>query len=251
MIPKIIHYCWLSDDPFPKKVEQYIASWKRYLPDYEFVLWNFNRFDKNESLWVKQAFEAQKYAYAADYLRLYALYHFGGIYLDSDVEVFKSFDDLLDLPYMLGTEGDGWIEAGIMGAEKGSDWVKDCLDFFDKPFIKEDGTYDMKTLPQVMNHIISKNRIITVSERDEIFDNSRLNYNTEIYLFPKDYFCAKDMGTGIVHKTVNTYSVHNFAMSWIDNKTKFLPNIKRWLIKVFGEKPVMIVVNIVKRVIGR
>jgi mannosyltransferase OCH1-like enzyme len=79
-------------------------SWKKHLPDYEFMWWNFERFDKNSSLWVKQAFESKKYAFAADYIRLHALYNYGGIYLDTDVEVLKSFDDLLDLPYFIGKE---------------------------------------------------------------------------------------------------------------------------------------------------
>ena len=89
MIPKIIHYCWLSNDPIPEKLQEYMKSWKEKLPDYEFKLWNFDCFDINSSQWVKEAFEAKKYAFAADYIRLYAVYNYGGIYMDMDVEVIK------------------------------------------------------------------------------------------------------------------------------------------------------------------
>ena len=118
MIPKIIHYCWLSNDPIPTNLQKYMKSWEKYLPDYEFWLWDFNRFDINSSIWVKEAFEAKKYAFAADYIRCYALYNYGGIYLDMDVEVLKSFNDLLHLPYFLCQEEKAPIEAAVIGSEK-------------------------------------------------------------------------------------------------------------------------------------
>ena len=118
MIPKIIHLCWLSGDPYPAKIAKCLDTWKKHLPDYEVMLWDTNRFDLNSSIWVRQAFEKKKYAFAADYIRFYALYHYGGIYLDSDVEVLKSFDDLLDLPYFMGAEKAHTPEAAIIGAEK-------------------------------------------------------------------------------------------------------------------------------------
>ena len=90
MIPKIIHYCWLSNDPIPSNIQHYMDSWKKYLPDYEFIHWNFDKFDKSSSRWVSEAFDNKKYAFAADYIRLYALYHYGGIYLDMDVDVYHN-----------------------------------------------------------------------------------------------------------------------------------------------------------------
>ena len=116
-------------------------SWKEKLPDYEFILWNFDRFDKNSSKWVTQAFDNKKYAFAADYIRFYALYNYGGIYLDSDVEVLKSLDDLLDLPYFMGAEKAQTPVAASIGAEKACDWIKACLDYYiDRPFINDDGS---------------------------------------------------------------------------------------------------------------
>ena len=103
MIPKIIHFCWLSDDPYPQEIQRCLDSWKEILPDYEIWKWDRKRFDINSVPWTKEAFESKKYAFAADYIRLYALYNYGGIYLDSDVLMYKSFNPLLNLPYFIGS----------------------------------------------------------------------------------------------------------------------------------------------------
>ena len=124
MIPKVIHYCWLSGDPIPEKLQRCMDSWKKFLPDYEFVLWDLERFDIKTSQWVKEAFEARKYAFAADYIRLYAVYNYGGIYMDMDVEVVRPFDDLLASPYILGLESEKGVEAGVFGAERYSLFLK-------------------------------------------------------------------------------------------------------------------------------
>lgn len=83
MIPKIIHYCWLSGDEVPENLKKCMDSWKKIIPDYEFVKWDFTKFDKSSSAWVSEAFDNRKYAFACDYIRLYAVYNYGGIYLDS------------------------------------------------------------------------------------------------------------------------------------------------------------------------
>ncbi|WP_290840921.1 glycosyltransferase [Flavobacterium sp.] len=234
MIPKKIHYCWLSGDPFPELIAKCISGWSEKLPDYEFVLWDANRFNIQNNLWVKQAFEAKKYAFAADFIRLYAVYTQGGIYLDTDIEVVKPFDDLLRLPYFIGSEGHSNIEAGIFGAEAGQTWLGDCLKYYDnREFIKPDGTFDILTLPRIMNQQIEQNREIVEASKTEIFA-SDLRDESKLFIFPKDFFCAKDHGTGIVEKTENTYAIHHFAMSWVGAKTTFLPNLKRKLMAVFG-----------------
>jgi len=235
MIPKIIHYCWLSGDEFPPLIQKCIDSWKEKLPDYEFMLWDTNRFNLEDNIWVKQAFERKKYAFAADYIRLYAVYNYGGIYLDTDVEVIKSFNDLLERPYFVGTEGLGFIEAAVFGAEKNSPWVKQCLDYYTgKSFINDDGTYNTLTLPRIMNSQISKIRTIKEIKPFNIEVNLQREDTNSLYMFPEDFFTAKNHGTGVIEKTANTYSIHHFAMSWVPKSTKFLPNIKRKLMAVFG-----------------
>ena len=121
MIPKVIHLCWLSGDPYPPMIQSCIETWKKYCPDYDIMLWDTKQFNVNSIPWTKQAFEAKKFAFAADYIRLYAVYNYGGIYLDSDVEVLKSFDDVLELPYFVCQEVDSnSIELAAFGAEKGT-----------------------------------------------------------------------------------------------------------------------------------
>ena len=157
MIPKKIHYCWLSEDAMPASFMYNIESWRKNLPDYEFVKWDRKRFPLGKNIWVRQAFERKKYAFAADYIRLYALATEGGIYLDCDVEVLKSFNDLLHLPYFICRENSPQgIEAAVMGAEKGIPWIMQSLGYYHgRKFVNEDGVEQTAVLPSVLTHVIS------------------------------------------------------------------------------------------------
>ena len=218
MIPKIIHYCWLSGDPFPESIQRCIDSWKRILPDYEFILWDTNRFSLSSSEWVRQAFEMKKYAFAADYIRMFALYHYGGIYLDSDVEVLKSFDNLLDLPYFLGQEKTpSGVEAATIGSEKGWPLAKLMLDRYDsRRFIGEDGHPDLRSMPYLMRWCIEANYRYKLIDNKSQFDFDK----TVINVFPVDYFSPKDWNSGTVTVTPDTYSIHHFAASWMSGSLK-------------------------------
>ena len=137
MIPKIIHYCWLSNDPYPEEIQRCINSWKKYLPEYEFIKWNFDRFSKEKSKWVSQAFDNKKYAFAADFIRLYAVYNYGGIYLDTDVEVVKPFDEFLNCQTMISwQDGNNGLEVAAFGAAKGEQWLQDCLSYYKRLWLK-------------------------------------------------------------------------------------------------------------------
>ena len=109
MIPKIIHYCWFGRGPMPPMALKCIESWHRFMPDYEYKLWNEDNFDVNSVPYVKEAYEARKFAFVTDYVRLYALYTEGGIYMDTDVEVLKPYDDLLGLSGFTGYEGSKYL----------------------------------------------------------------------------------------------------------------------------------------------
>lgn len=217
MIPKIIHYCWLSNDPYPDSIQKCIDSWKKYLPDYEIILWNFNRFPKGKSKWVDQAFENRRYAFAADYLRLYALYNYGGIYLDSDVEVLKPFDDLLDLPYFIGQENTAsGIEAATMGFEKKHPLMKAMLEYYEgKDFINQDGSYNDEALPYIIRRCIeTRYEYKLIADTKEFVDDASI-----MNILPVDWFSPKHWFTKEVCCTANTYSVHHFAASWKSNVT--------------------------------
>lgn len=235
MIPKIIHLCWLSGDSYPPKIAKCLKSWKTYLPDYEVILWNTTRFDLNSSLWVKQAFNSKKYAFAADYIRFYALYHMGGIYLDSDVEVIKTFDDLLDLPYFIGAEKAGTPEAAIMGAEKGCDWIKQCLDYYDnRAFIKDDGSLDIRKLPEIMNEQIVKLKPIHVLSLDESIKIRTLDFSQEVLIFNDAYFSPKVFDSREVELTPFTYAIHHYQNSWFSPKAKAYYRFRTFLIRILG-----------------
>ena len=237
MIPKIIHLCWLSGDPYPPKISRCLASWKKYLPEYEVILWDTNRFDLDSSIWVKQAFEKKKYAFAADYIRFYALYHYGGIYLDSDVEVLKSFDDLLDLPYFMGAEKAQTPEAAIIGAEKGCDWIKACLDYYDnRSFIKEDGSLDILTVPDIMIKQIGQIKPIRVLSLEESRNIRHFDMQKEVLEFNDVFFSPKIFDSREVEITPYTYAIHHYQNSWFSPKAKAYYRTRAFLVKVFGQR---------------
>ncbi len=218
MIPKIIHYCWLSDNPIPAEMQEYMDSWRKLLPDYEFMKWDFNRFPKNKSIWVSEAFDNKKYAFAADYLRLYALYNYGGIYMDMDVEVLKSFNPMLELKSMLCYEtvelkGHGpSIEAATMGVEKHSQWIKDCLDYYEgRHFVLPNGKFDMRILPLIIMEILTKKYTVKLVENIEAAKCVSANI---IPILPAKYFSPRNYLTLEDKITPETYSIHHYTGSW-------------------------------------
>ena len=191
-------------------------------------MWDLKRFDINSTLWTKQAFETKKYAFAADYIRLYALYNYGGIYLDSDVIVYKSFNDLLHLPYFIGEDLVHCFEPAIIGAEPHQQWIKDVLDRYDGlDFINNDGSYNMRGLPIVFHVRLSLKyqfrRVclpITASE----FQSGVIN------IFPYDYFNSRDF-IGAV-RTSSSYCSHNYVGSWLKPKKGLIHEVKKYVPRI-------------------
>ena len=214
MIPKIIHYCWLRSDSIPESLQKCMDSWKKFLPEYEFVHWNFERFPRGKSKWVDEAFDNKKYAFAADYIRLYALYNYGGIYLDMDVEVLKNFDPFLDLKTFVCWQNEmPGLEVAAMGAEKGAQWIKMCLDRYEnRSFVKPNGSFDMKVLPSVVEDILRKNAVSLPCVNDVAAAKEKENEGVPV--FSCDFFSPKSYKTGKISVTGNTYCIHHFAGSW-------------------------------------
>lgn len=224
-IPKVIHYCWFSNQQYPSKIQKCIDSWKKFLPEYELKLWNYSTFPKGKSQWVDEAIAVKKYAFAADYIRAYALYTEGGIYLDSDVEVLKSFDPLLHLPYFIGRERGGSVEAAVMGSEKGLSLFKYMLDYYDNhKFIDEKGNLDLTPMPSIFDSILDKffNAKYISTPEDITLDEK------DICLLPWDYFSPMTP-TLTMNLTENTVTIHHFSASWEDGKVRFRRKIKRLL----------------------
>ncbi|MGV3763105.1 glycosyltransferase family 32 protein [Parapedobacter sp.] len=231
MIPKIIHYCWLSDDPYPELIEQCFASWKRYLVGYELYRWDIG--NAPNVPWVHEAFEGKKYAFAADYIRFYALYQMGGIYLDADVEVFKSFDALLENRSFIGYDSMGDIEAAVIGAEKGSGWVKACLDTYaGKHFKQEDGRLDMHTVPFLIHRMLRQRYGLPPNAPGVVRHYEDLTTFPAVYFSPKNLF-TKGMETG-----TETVCVHHFEGQWVKRTPWFVMKhmMHRAVLLLLGER---------------
>ncbi len=226
MIPQKIHYCWLSGDPFPPMIDDCIKTWKKWMPDFEFVLWDRNRINIEEIPWVKEAYENKKYAFAADYIRLYALYKEGGIYLDSDVEVVKDLSPLLVNKSFMGYETGGDFEPAIIGAEAEQEWVKRCLDYYkDRHFCNPDGTFNMRPLPLIVNDVLSQyykipKDVVMITQIEQI----------ALTLYPAEYFSPKNIHLGRIKSTKNTYTIHHFDGTWVKND--FYNYVKNYIHKI-------------------
>ena len=207
MIPKTIHYCWFGRNPKPKLAEKCIKSWKKYCPDYEIIEWNEDNFDISSApLYVRQAYEAKKWAFVTDYVRLYAMTKFGGIYMDTDVEVIKPLDRFLEHQAFSGFEDDVHIPTGIMACEKNFPLFNQFLAYYDDAkFYLEDGTLNLKTNVEIMTQIcVGKG--LKQDNTYQVIDG--------FALYPKDVFCPVSYHTGELEKTKNTVTIHWFAASW-------------------------------------
>ena len=212
MIPKIIHYCWLGEDEYPPLVKKCIQSWKEKLPGWELRLWDKSCLKEIDEPWVKEAYQAQVYSHASDYIRLYAVYKYGGFYLDTDVEVLKDFSPLLDFEYVLGMENSDrkYIEAATFGAQPGNEFLHKCMkSYHQRHFIKEDGSFDYSFM---IPHIMKQN-IETISILDKISDFQ--SASSSVQVFSSMFFSPKNCDTSEFDQlTKETFSIHHFRGSW-------------------------------------
>ena len=207
MIPKIIHYCWFGGNPKPKLAKKCIKSWKKYCKDYQIIQWNEDNFDISTApLYVRQAYEAKKWAFVTDYVRLYALTTQGGIYMDTDVEVVAKLDPFLHHRAFSGFEDAVHIPTGIMACEKGFPLFEEFLRHYDTAsFYLPDGSMDMTTNVIIMTGIATQHGLIPNGQYQEI---------DGLALYPKEVFCPMDYSTGKVHRTKQTAAIHWFTASW-------------------------------------
>ncbi|MDE7472193.1 MAG: glycosyl transferase [Muribaculaceae bacterium] len=203
MIPKIIHYCWFGGKEKPAEFHKWYKTWQSLLPDYKFMEWNEQNFDINYSNYSREAYLTHNYAHVSDVCRVYALYEYGGVYLDTDVEVIKSFDDFLPLEAFLGVEHE-FLGTGVMGSAPRQKWLEAFL-----------GYYKNRHFINLWGHTVRtpNTKILTKTVLPEI---SIIDYPT---IFPHDYFSGMIWETKEIIKTENTVSVHHFAASWRRKKT--------------------------------
>ena len=231
-IPKKIHYCWFGRGPKPNNVLKYIEGWKKIHADYKIIEWNEDNFDLNQYDYVKEAYEAKRYAFVTDVVRLYALYTEGGIYMDTDVELIKPLDDFLDNEAFTGCERKDMCVTGLMASKPRGTWIKALLDNYNGRSFIIDGKVDLTTNTSVITDI-TKNE----------FGWKEMNttqHLKEVTIYASDFFCAKSYKTGKVHLTENTHAIHHFNASWKTPqekiKSKILDTLKFIIITIFGEK---------------
>ena len=223
----------------PELAQSCIASWHEHMPDWEYKLWNEDNFDVNQIPYTKEAYAAKKYAFVSDYVRLWALENEGGIYLDTDVEVFKSFEDLLVLNAFAGFEGSKFLPLGtcVMASVAHGAWVKEQLDsYHDRHFMKGDGSLDMTTNVQ----------IITAKMKDNGFvQNGKEQDYKDLHIFPVDYFCPRQT-TGEYIRTEHTYCDHLGIGSWSES----IGGWKSIVRKLVGQRGMIYLIKLKRKVFG-
>ncbi len=210
-IPKTIHYFWFGPRPLPELAKRCIDSWRRYMPDYEIKLWNEDNFDVNMALYSKQAYAEKKYAFVSDYARLKILHEYGGIYLDTDVELIRSLEDIVQNGGYMGLEpqedGGVAIATGLgMACVAGADLYKKLIASYESDrFILENGRQNLSTIVT---------RVTRTLQEDGFINSDTLQEIAGITVYPTDYFCPKNFTTGKLNVTANTYSIHWYDASW-------------------------------------
>lgn len=208
MIPKTIHYCWFGRNGKSPLIEMCINSWKKYCPGCEIKEWNEDNFDINCCQFVKEAYATKKWAFVSDYARLYILKKYGGIYMDTDVEVIKPLDRFLAHPAFSGFESVASIPTGIIGAETDNPWISYLLTYYDnRCFISHHGRCDTTTNVEIITRM-------TAEKYGLKLDNTYQELK-DVALYPREYFCPKDFATKEINSTENTYTIHHFDGSWL------------------------------------
>lgn len=225
MIPRTIHYCWFGGNPKPDEVRRYIASWKSFCPDYEIKEWNESNFDIHENDYCREAYEAKKWAFVSDYVRLKVLYEEGGFYMDTDVEVVKSLDPLRVYDAVSGYESQTHIATGTMGACRDNEWIGMLLnDYENRHFVNNDGTLDTTTNVSVITHL--------TTERYHLKLNGAVtHFGRNMIILPFDYLCAKSWKNGKLKVTSNTYTIHHFSGTWLSKPAQMKMFLRRSLFK--------------------
>ena len=229
MIPKIIHYCWFGGKPLPKIAEKCIASWKKYLPGYEIKRWDESNFDVNAIPYTREAYAACKFAFVSDYARFWILYHYGGVYFDTDVEAINNMDDIISAGNFMGVEQQNderiTVAPGLgIGVIRENSLFGQMIEVYSRAhFLNYYGTPCLKNIVEITTEQLQKYGLRNISEIQECCGFT---------IYPKDYFCPIDYDTRELKITENTRTIHHYAESWIPRSTRF----KNALSRLFGKR---------------
>lgn len=246
-IPKIIHYCWFGRNPLPKTAQKCIESWRKFLPDYVIKEWNEDNFDISLCRYASEAYSVKKYAFVSDYARFWILYHYGGLYFDTDVELIRPIDDIIERGAFMGCERSAdsvqsadnmrvapglglGINPGLgLGLKSGISLYREILDFYEHAhFFNVDGT------PNTIDTVVTITTRILYSHG--LKQTSKVQKCAGIWIYPKDYFAPKDVDTKIITITKNTRSIHHYDASWAEWYDRAAGERRDTLRKFFGKK---------------
>ena len=236
---KIIHYCWFGTKPLGKLEKKCIKSWQKYFPDYKIMKWSEENVNLEECEFIREAYKNKKWAYVADYVRTKALYEYGGIYFDTDMEVIKKFDDSFDKDLVLGLEDSTRPNAAIVIAKKHNKYLKKLLDKYKKMKFNPTGDLFDTCIPKLLEELLLPVGLVCGSKEIQILDKS-------VYVYPRDYFypLSYDMQDNVF--TDNTYTIHHFSASWTDTGEKITVWLKRHKLK-FLVQPLWSICNLLKK----
>lgn len=226
MAPKIIHYCWFGGKPLPKNAQKCIHSWEKNLPDYEIKRWDESNFNVNIIPYVKEAYSVGKYAFVSDYARFWILYHYGGVYFDTDVEVLKPIDDIVQKGNFMGVEQQDentiTVAPGLgLAVEKKDILLKELMEIYHTShFVLEDGTLCMKNIVEITTELLRGKGLKNTTDIQQCCGFT---------IYPKDYFCPIDYDTRKLKITANTRTIHHYAESWVPKSTRLKNSIGRIL----------------------
>ena len=233
MIPKVIHYCWFGRNPLPASAQKCIASWRKFLPDYEIREWNEDNFDVNIIPYTAQAYQARKWAFVSDYARMWILYHHGGLYFDTDVEVIAPMDDIIRRGPFMGIEVPGApgqlpkVAPGLgLGVEPGHPIYRALLDHYaNQQFLDADGNILGGTVVTHNTQVLAEHGLQPTNDLQQV---------DGIWIYPIDYFNPLDDATGRLNKTANTRSIHWYSKTWVSNYGPVRLWVTRWIHRLFG-----------------
>lgn len=226
---KTIHYFWFGGSPKSELIRRCIASWNKYFPDFEIKEWNEGNFDVRQNEYISQAYDAQKYAFVSDFARFKVLYDEGGLYFDTDVEVVKSFYNLLENEAFAAFETEKYVAPGLVlwSKEPGNKIIGEMLaDYENSLFVNSDGTLNQATVGARFTAILENYGIRP--------DDGTVQTCGSFTLYPREYFCPFNDLTGVMNKTENTCAIHWFAKSWLDKKIVYRSKITRVIHRFFG-----------------
>lgn len=229
MIPKVIHYCWFGGNPKNEVIENCIDSWKKYCPDYAIIEWNESNYDVHKQPFMDKAYAAKKWAFVADYARVDIIRQYGGVYLDTDVELVASLDPFLKYNFYAGFESVSFVSFGLgFGAAEGHPILKEILDYYDNlEFPENEFGLSMVSCPRIQTEVLTKHGMICNNQTQKFED---------IQIFSSEYFCPMSFKTGETAITEKTVSIHHFDMSWTSKGSKNAKMTEWKMIKKFGPK---------------